>query len=215
MQPKSFLASKTIWGIVLAIAPQIVELAATGVLGPKAQAIISGLGALLAIYGRAKAERPITIVPGAPCLLPLCAICALCGALALQPGCATSSSSPNTELIAQAAVVYATSKVVENNPDYAPRIAAIAGEIRKTASGDGVDTVAAVIAIARARIDWSKLSPADTALVNLLLDAVSAELTARLGAGVLPPDKALVVAKVAGWIEKAAIAYAPATQPLG
>lgn len=133
-------------------------------------------------------------------------------ALLAGPSCVTSGGQ-RSDLIAQAAVVYAVAKVCENNPTYAPRIAAIAAEVRKASSGDGVDTVAAVIALARAKIDWSKLSPADTALVNLLLEAVGLELTARLGAGVLPADKALVVARVAGWIEQAAIAYTPTPIP--
>lgn len=125
-------------------------------------------------------------------------------------GCTTTADSPSREVLAQAAVVYATAKVIENNPAYAPRIAQIAAEVRAVSSGEAATTVDMVVALARSKIDWAKLSPADTALVNLLLDAVKAELTARLGAAELPTDKLLVVAKVAGWIEQAAIALTPA-----
>jgi len=99
--------------------------------------------------------------------------------------------------------------VIENNPTYAPRIAAIAADVRAVSSGEASTTVDAVIALARAKIDWSKLSPADAALVNLLLDAVKAELIARLGEAELPTDKPLAVAKIATWIEQAAIASTP------
>lgn len=130
-------------------------------------------------------------------------------ALALSVGCQSTGSNPSGEVLAQAAVVYATAKVIENNPAYAPRIAQIAAEVRAVSAGEAATTVDMVISLARAKIDWASLSPADAALVNLLLDAVKAELTARLGAAELPTDKLLVVAKVAGWIEQAAIASTP------
>lgn len=126
-------------------------------------------------------------------------------------GCTTTGSNDaaRNELIAQAAVVYATAKVVENNPAYGPRIAQIAGEVRSVAKGEAFGTVDILIQFVRAKIEWEKLSPADTAMVNLLLDAVRIELIARLGAVELPTDRMLVVEKVAGWIEQAAIAATP------
>lgn len=126
-------------------------------------------------------------------------------------GCVTTDadSSARNELLAQAAVVYATAKVVENNPAYGPRIAQIASEVRSVAKGEAFGTVDILIQFVHAKIDWEKLSPADTAMVNLLLDAVKAELVARLGAVQLPPEKMLVVEKVAGWIENSAIAATP------
>jgi hypothetical protein len=133
-------------------------------------------------------------------------------ALALSVGCQSTGnpdSSARNELLAQAAVVYATAKVIENNPAYGPRIAQIAGEVRAVAKGEGFATVDLLLAFVRSKIDPTKLSPADTALVNLLLDAVRIELVARLGALELPSDKMLVAEKVAGWIENAAIASTP------
>lgn len=127
----------------------------------------------------------------------------------LSSGCQSASSGASREILAQAAVVYATAKVIENNPTYAERIAQIAAEVRGVAAGDTAATVDTLIALARSRVDWSKLSPADVALVNLLLDAVKAELVARLGTLPLPQERALQVAKVAGWIEDAAKAYRP------
>jgi len=105
--------------------------------------------------------------------------------------------------------VYATAKVVENNPAYGPRIAQIAAEVKSVASGEAFASVDLLMQFVRAKIDWTKLSPADAALANLLLDAVKAELVARLGAVQLPEEKLLVVAKVANWIEQAAIAATP------
>jgi hypothetical protein len=129
-------------------------------------------------------------------------------------GCASTDSTDSAarnELIAQAAVVYGVAKVVENNPTYGPRIAAIAAEVRAVAKGESFGTVDLLMQFIRAKIDFEKLaeSPADAALVNLLLDAVQIELVARLGEVQLPAEKMLVVEKVAGWIENAAIAATP------
>jgi hypothetical protein len=142
----------------------------------------------------------------------LCALCLLCGSL-LLPGC-TTAGRPDTMLIAQVAVTYGVGKVLENNPDYAGRVAAIAAEVGKAAGGEA-STVSAVMQLARTKIDWSELTPADATLVNLLLITVEVELTKRVEAGVLSPEKALLVQEVAGWIENAARAYVPASGPTG
>lgn len=129
----------------------------------------------------------------------------------LQSGCATSGDARG-KLVAQLAVQYAVGKVLENNPDYAPRVAAIAREVGAAAGGEA-STVSAVMALARAKIDFSKLSPADVTLVNTLLTVVEAELAARIDAGVLSPEKAASVKEVAGWIEQAALAYVRPVAP--
>jgi len=128
---------------------------------------------------------------------------------AFAPGCTTTGDA-RTKLVAQIAVQYAVGKVIENNPSYAPRIAQIASEVGAVAGGEA-STVSAVIALARAKIDFGKLSPADVTLINTLLSVVEAELEARVSAGVLSPEKAASVREVAGWIEQAALSFVPSS----
>lgn len=66
--PKSALRSKTIWGVIVMILPPVLGLlgfeitvadaegAATAIDG-----IVSGIGAILAIWGRISASRPVTL----------------------------------------------------------------------------------------------------------------------------------------------------------
>lgn len=131
----------------------------------------------------------------------------------LFSGCqSTGGIDPATkELLVNATIVYTTAKVLENNPTYAPRVAEIAASIGALAKGDTASTVAALITIARDKINWEELnkSPADASLVNLLLQTLQTELTARLGANPLPPDKLLKVAEVAALIEATARGFIP------
>lgn len=211
MEPKSFLKSKTIWGVAITLLPQVIELGASGMLGPKVQAAVSGLGALLAIWGRATAKKPIKFVPPALPLLPIVlgvlGFAWIAGIATVQTGC-TSTGQADTKLIAQLAVSYGVGKVLENNPDYAERVAAIADEVGEAAGGEA-STVDAVMQLAREKIDWAKLAPADANLVNILLITIEAELTKRVERGILSPDKALLVQEVAGWIATTARAYVP------
>ena len=65
---KSFLASKTIWGAVIAILPQLLALFglqisaadAQGIAG-HADTIVSAVGGLLAIYGRVTAKTALRV----------------------------------------------------------------------------------------------------------------------------------------------------------
>lgn len=222
METKSVFKSKTVGGIVLMLLPHLIDAASTGLLGPKVQAAMVGVGAVLALYGRITAKKPIRMPKVKPTTAIPLFMALFVGSMMLG-GCQLFSGhegmtpdeialqEARQELIAKTGVQYATAKVLENNPDYAERIASIAGGIREVAAGDGANTVALLMQMARDKIDWDKLSksPADVVAVNLLLDAVQLELTARLGEGVLPPDKALVVGKVAGWIEGTARLYMP------
>lgn len=136
----------------------------------------------------------------------LCASVCLLFASLLTSGCAITGEARG-RLVARIAVQYAVGKVVENNPGYAPRIAQIAAEVG-AAAGDGASaSVGAVMALARAKVDFSRLSPADVALVNTLLSVVEAELEARVAGGALSGELALRVKEVAGWIEEAARWY--------
>lgn len=124
----------------------------------------------------------------------------------------TTTGQPSP-VVAQIAVEYAVMKFCENNPSHAPRVAEIARNVKAAASGNVSATVATLDALVRSQIKWEKLTPADTQLVNLLLDAIEAELTARVGAGTLDPQKLLVVQQVAGWIETAASVTQPPAVP--
>lgn len=134
--------------------------------------------------------------------------------LLCAPGCTTTAGGKSTlsPVVAQIAVQYGVMKVVEKNPAYGPRIVQIAQSVKEAAKGNVSATVATIDALIRSQIHWEKLSPADTQLVELTLSAIEAELEARVGAGVLAPDKLLVVSQVAGWISDAATA---ASQPSG
>ncbi|BET67170.1 hypothetical protein ASA1KI_20880 [Opitutales bacterium ASA1] len=132
----------------------------------------------------------------------------LCLAVFVLTGCSTVSERP---AVAQLAVQYATLKVIENNPAHAARVAEIAAFVRESAGNQTAPSVALLETAVRAQIDWSRLDAADTLLVDSLVSLVAAELSARLGDGPLAPEHVLVVAQVAGWIERAAAIGAPRT----
>ncbi|WP_146590773.1 hypothetical protein [Puniceibacterium confluentis] len=65
-QVKSFLASRTIWGAAIAVAPQVLSLLGLTVTADDAaetarliEAIVTAAGGLLAIYGRVTATKGI------------------------------------------------------------------------------------------------------------------------------------------------------------
>lgn len=133
------------------------------------------------------------------------ALLALVGGLLLA-GCSTFTEH---KAVTKLAVQYATIKVIEKNPDKAPRIVEIAQFVRTNAGSETAATVALLETAVRAQIDWTKLDPADTILVDTLIVTVRDELIARLGDGPLAGDQLLVVAEVAGWIQDAALLTAP------
>lgn len=122
-------------------------------------------------------------------------------------GCASTPGDRTT--IARVAVSYATYKVIENNPDHAPRIVAISQAVREVAGGETFNTVALLDTFIRSQIKWERLSAADTLLAHMLLDEIKRQLIAKVGDGALTSDKLLVVGEVAGWIEDAAKAATP------
>ncbi len=137
----------------------------------------------------------------------LVTFCAILSVPIVQWGCTTTGKP--SPIVAQVAVQYATMKVVEKNPSYAPRVIEIARNVREATNGNASATVAVIDALIRSQIKWEKLAPSDRMVVDLLLQAIKDELTARIGSGVLDSDKLLVVAQVATWIETAAQASIP------
>ena len=121
--------------------------------------------------------------------------------VSLLAGCSFLTTHSAT---AKIATQYATIKVIDGDPGKAARVASIATEVRRYASGEPHLTVDRLIQAVRDRIDWASLDAADTLLVTALLDHLRAELTARLGPDILPGDLRLAADKVASWVAAAA-----------
>ncbi len=123
--------------------------------------------------------------------------------------CNTTVGTDQQQIIAKLAVQYAVIKVVENNPAKAARVVDIAREVRDLAGKDGANTVDLLMALVRAKVDFSKLDAADTLLANALIDTIGAQLKERVGAGTLGTDKLPIVAEVANWVIEGAGAVHP------
>lgn len=198
MDTKNILTSKTVWGAVLAMAPQIV--AATQ--GDPA-AITTVVGGLLAIFGRFRAKKALRVKPGSAGVW-------LMAALALPVSSLfTGCNTPTQTLAAQIAVTLGTERIVRDDPARAAKAVAIATEVERLAAADDATTVDLVIAAVRSRIDFSKLTPGEQLAIDALITAVQEELNRKVSAGALPADFKLRVATVAGWIKAGATPYLP------
>lgn len=128
-------------------------------------------------------------------------------------GCASFSQNISTEkLVVQVATlkVIEVGKTPDDQRDRATRIKAIASEARSLLDGEGV-TIDSLQAAVGARIAKLNLQPSDQLLANALVEAVVAELQARIGsqvgAGVIPADAKYQVSTVLGWVLDAVAAY--------
>lgn len=121
----------------------------------------------------------------------------VCGLVAFA-GCTTTAGQQN--IAAKFAVQYAVLKVSENSPAKAARIVSIAREVKAIAGKDGADTVDLLMAIIRAKVDFSKLDAADTLLANALIDTIGEQLKERIGSGQLAPAQLPAIAQVADWV---------------
>jgi hypothetical protein len=104
------------------------------------------------------------------------------------------------------AVQYAAVKFVRSDDDPAAKAAkvrAVIEEVRAAAKGES-STVAALKVFVAAKLPADML-PEDRLLANALIDAVSAELEARVGDGVLDPEKLVKVDVVLGWVSEATL----------
>jgi len=121
---------------------------------------------------------------------------------------AACESTTLVDSAARIGVRLATTKIVENNPQFRERIVEIADGLARNATGIAAISVSALEKLVRDEIDWQKIRDTDPQLeiiVDELIIAVRNELIARLGAGELEPAQALVVSNVAGWIRDAAL----------
>lgn len=127
--------------------------------------------------------------------------------LLVLTGCASLGTSDTSEkLIVQAA----TMKFIEASDDRAAkatRIARAADQARVWLDTDGV-TVADLKVAMLERIAAADLEPSDKLLASALVEVVVAELSVRIGEGVISPEKRATVNAVLGWVEQAASFYA-------
>lgn len=126
----------------------------------------------------------------------LIAIVAAIAALSFAGCSSTATGKPAAKLVVQ----YAVLKVVANNQEKAARVVEIAKEVQAVAGNDGFNTVSLLMTVVRTKIDYSKLDAADTLLANLLIETVEAELSERVGAGVIPEGSVFKVKEVASWV---------------
>lgn len=71
MKSKAFLASKTIWGLIVAALPTLAPLIGlnltaddASMLGSHVDAVLQAVGFALALYGRVKADKPLSVLGG-------------------------------------------------------------------------------------------------------------------------------------------------------
>lgn len=199
---KNPLKSKTVWGILTMVAPTIIDAARDGLLGPKASAAVQLGGAVLALWGRQTAKEPLKLLPGAGTTNVLTA-CLLSLSVVLG-GCVNGQLTPTGKLAGRLGASLAVGALCDKKPEYAARIAEIAGQVRMGAESGALTTVDLAIAAASDAIHWEKLTLEEQGLVRDLLAAVADELKTRLGSLELPADRLVTVAEVAGWIETSA-----------
>lgn len=132
-------------------------------------------------------------------------ILAIVMAVALT-GCATLGSGSAAEKLV---VQVATMKFIEAGDDRAAKAAKIvsaAAQARVWLDTDGVslsDLQSAMLA----RVNAADLEPSDKLLAAALVDVIAAELNARIGEGVISPEKKATVNAVLAWVEQAASFY--------
>lgn len=134
-------------------------------------------------------------------------VCILAFALIALPGCATFGKNVDqSKLIVQVA----TMKVIEADQSHTKERAA---KIREVASDgktflDGANVSVPLLSSAiNARLAGIDIAPSDRVLAAALVDAVAAELNARVGSGLLSPEQKYSVSQVLGWVIDATSFY--------
>jgi hypothetical protein len=114
-------------------------------------------------------------------------------------GCSTLQSRPDA---AKLGVILATAKFIESSDNPAARAARVRGIAEKVlavAEGNPESTVAALREVAFAALP-ATLTPVDRAIAGALIDAVVAELTARVSNGAIPSDRLVTIKTVLRWV---------------
>lgn len=148
----------------------------------------------------------------------LCILACACVGLAGFSGCTTPlKSDPAKETAVKIFTQYAVAKYLEDSgSDFArakraDNIRAVGGDLLQVASGDEV-TLPFLKMKAATEIAKLTESPADRLLAMNLLDVIVAELSARIGDGLLQPDQLVTVRSVIQWAVDAAALISPPTQ---
>lgn len=124
--------------------------------------------------------------------------------LAMLAGCASLGTTAN-QAYEKLAVEYATIKVVKTGATTADRqakqarIIAIATQAQTVLTSPNV-TLAAVKAAVAAQIAKQHLAAEDQMVVDVLVQMVDSELTAKIGAGILKPTDVVTVNTVLSWV---------------
>lgn len=130
----------------------------------------------------------------------------LLGLVLLLSGCTVLQSTPAA---ARVSIEYATMRLIERAEAPADRAIAViqlvdsASRFLDTEEATVPDLASRILA----RIDMDGLTPSDRLLAAALVDAVSQELSARVGEGLIPGQQLLQVRAVLGWVADAAALY--------
>jgi|GEM_PF-7121244 len=124
-------------------------------------------------------------------------------AVSMFSGCSTLEraidENPETT---KAAVYVGTLKYIGENSDKAQRVENTASEILSGLSGG--TTIDQLDGRLRALIQWDQLDIADAILLHALLTELRSTMMATIGEGLLSPDDAVRIERVAGWVIDAA-----------
>lgn len=123
------------------------------------------------------------------------------GLLFALAGCA---SLQNEEPAAKMAIQAATLKVIDGDTERAQRVHSIADEVIGLVGGDSEATLDVVEERVRDEIRWDRLDQAEQLVASNLVDAVRAEIEARIEGGALDPGDRVAVQNVMEWIRDAA-----------
>lgn len=136
-------------------------------------------------------------------------IIALVSGLFMTMGCASLSTSDGQKAAARIGVQYATLKVINGKADRADKVIEIVDSVISFANGETVP-IDVLEEQVRTLIPWDKLDDADKQLVELLILQVRSELDARVGDGLVDPEKVAAAVEVLTWVrDAAAIAATP------
>lgn len=124
--------------------------------------------------------------------------------LATLTGCKSESAA------VKVGVTYATMKYIDsagpaNAVTRAARVAAVANQALNAIEGDGFELSTFKVHLVQSLP--ADLAPSDRALAIALIGLIGDELTARIGDGVLTPEKRVKVRAVLSWITEATSYY--------
>jgi len=134
----------------------------------------------------------------------------LAAVLGLSAGCATMQSGQSNvavQLIVQASTMkYIERADLADRPARAAAVAFEVGQAKKMLDFEGV-TVADIKTAVINRLKTKGLEPSDMLLAMAVVDVATAELDAKIGAGIISAEQRVTVNAVLGWVEQATAFY--------